>query len=581
MYRRPRAAGALRLFIVIVGLAWMGVVPGTAYAAPYAEMVIDARDGTVLRSRNADTRLHPASLTKMMTLYVTFEAVERGEIGLDDFVTVSANAASEPPSRLGLRAGMRIKVRHLIRAAAVKSANDAATALGEAVGGSESAFVARMNRTAKALGMNDTTFRNANGLTAKGHLSTARDMTTLGRRLFYDFPDYYNIFSRQTADAGLKQVANTNRRLLSSYRGADGIKTGYTNAAGYNLVASAERGGEWVIATVFGGASGAARNRRVAELLDLGFQRAPSRVAVVKPPRPDYAGQPDVAAEAVADAVAAAQTVAGSGGGARGFGFGAGKVIRMSGLVSSSQRPAPAPRGAAPIPAPAASAATAGMRDAIEASLMEAMIDTDAAPGAVQPDVALAEAPVPAAEPAVLEVTADRIADAAAAPGADDAGAGAVEVAANDAPLAEVSLPEVEATASSRSPMLNLVAAVAQTAPGTYADPDAKSFPAAMPAPTALLVAPPAPLPERTVSAETGGGTWRIRLGREWTEFAARQSLVKAVLAEPGILAESDRDVLRDPRGFAPVFPGLNEGQAARACARIEQRGLFCEATAS
>ena len=572
MTRRPRAADFLRTFIVIVGLAWMGAMPGAAFAAPYAEMVIDARDGTVLRSRNADTRLHPASLTKMMTLYVTFEAVERGEIGLDDFVTISSNAASEPPSRLGLRAGMRIQVRHLIRAAAVKSANDAATALAEAVGkGSEAAFVARMNRTARALGMNSTTFANAHGLTAKGHLSTARDMTTLGRRLFYDYPEYYNIFSRQTADAGIKQVANTNRRLLGAYRGADGIKTGYTNAAGYNLVASAERGCERVIATVFGGASGAARNKRVAELMDLGFQRVSSCAPVVVASRPDYAGQPDIAAQAVAEAVAEAQSVTVSSAGTpaiqgtRGFGTGAGKVIRMSGMVAKSVRPLPAPRTT--LAAPVEDDST---RDAIEAGLMEAMIDTGAVPEGAAPETAVAQGPLPAAEPAVLDIA---VAGAPEASPLDRAipDPGLVEIAADG------TLPEVEATASSRSPLPRLLDAAPETAP---AEGDAKAFPAALTAPITLLFTPPAPQPERTVAAETGGGTWRVRLGREGTDFAARQSLVRAAMAEPGLLADSDRDVLKDPRGFAPVFRGLTEAQAARACARIEQRGLFCEATA-
>ncbi|WP_083483517.1 D-alanyl-D-alanine carboxypeptidase family protein [Litoreibacter arenae] len=255
-------------------------------------MVIDARTGEVLHSRNADTRLHPASLTKMMTLYVTFDAIRRGELTLDTKVQISRKAAAEQPSKLGLKAGQRISVRYLIRAAAVKSANDAATALGEAVSGSEAAFARRMTAMAKALGMNSTTFKNAHGLTENGHLSTASDMTTLGRHLIYDYPQYYNLFSRQTTHAGVKQVSNTNRRLLAAYKGADGIKTGYTRAAGFNLVASAERGNERIIATVFGGTSTAARNARVAELLDMGFKRAPSRAKLRKPQRPDLGATP-------------------------------------------------------------------------------------------------------------------------------------------------------------------------------------------------------------------------------------------------------------------------------------------------
>ena len=246
-----------------------------AKAAPYAAFVMDARTGEVLHSRNADTRLHPASLTKMMTLYMAFKAVESGHLTLDQKVKISRNAASEPPSKLGLRTGMRVKVRHLIRAAAVKSANDAATALGEAIAGSEAKFTALMTAQAKALGMKRTTFKNAHGLTSRGHLSTARDMSVLGRHLMYDFPDYYNLFSRRNTDAGLRTVPNTNRRLLANYKGADGIKTGYTNAAGFNLVSSAQRGNKRIIATVFGGRTSRTRNARVAELLDMGFDRAP------------------------------------------------------------------------------------------------------------------------------------------------------------------------------------------------------------------------------------------------------------------------------------------------------------------
>ena len=289
---KVRRRQPIRLGVFALAAIWMLIIlPLSALAAPYAAMVMDARSGEVIHSRNADTRLHPASLTKMMTLYVVFEAVENGEIDLDTYVRVSRHAASEPPSKLGLKAGQKIRLRHLIRAAALKSANDASTALAEAIEGSEAAFARRMNRTAKALGMTRTTFKNAHGLTEAGHLSTARDMTIMGRHLFYDYPDYYNLFSRITANAGGTKVYHTNRKLLQSYRGADGIKTGYTRAAGFNLTASAERGSERIIATVFGGRSTATRNARVAELLDMGFRAAPSRVAIKRPTKPPYLGK--------------------------------------------------------------------------------------------------------------------------------------------------------------------------------------------------------------------------------------------------------------------------------------------------
>ena len=259
---------------------------GASQAAPgVATFVMDARTGEVLYARSADRHLAPASLTKMMTLYLVFNEIEAGRMSLDQMIPISANAAAEPPSKLGLRRGSRIQLRYLIRAAAIKSANDAATAIGEAVSGSEAAFARYMTETARAMGMKNTQFRNANGLTQSGHYSSARDMAILGRRLFYDFPQYYNLFSRLTANAGIATVRHTNRRFLTSYEGADGIKTGYTAAAGYNLVASARRGEERIIAVMFGGTSTAQRNAKVAELMDLGFKRAPSHAAVVPLPR--------------------------------------------------------------------------------------------------------------------------------------------------------------------------------------------------------------------------------------------------------------------------------------------------------
>ncbi|HAJ85165.1 MAG TPA: D-alanyl-D-alanine carboxypeptidase [Rhodobacteraceae bacterium] len=270
------------VFSVVVG-SWSAV-----NSAPYAAVVMDARTGKIYHSRNADTRLHPASLTKMMTLYVAFQAIEQNEISLDSYVTVSRNASSEPPSKLWLKRGQKIQLRYLIRAASVKSANDAATAIGEAISGSEAAFAKRMTQTARAMGMNRTTFKNAHGLTRSGHLSTARDMTLLGRHMIYDYPQYYNLFSRRSANAKIRQVNNTNRKFLAAYKGADGIKTGYTRAAGFNLVASAERGGERIIATMFGGSSTAARNNRVAKLLDMGFKRAPSTAKLQRPSLPPY-----------------------------------------------------------------------------------------------------------------------------------------------------------------------------------------------------------------------------------------------------------------------------------------------------
>ncbi|MEL6840769.1 MAG: D-alanyl-D-alanine carboxypeptidase family protein [Pseudomonadota bacterium] len=353
-----------------------------AMAAPYAAMVMDARTGEVLHSRNADTRLHPASLTKMMTLYIAFQAIQRGEITLDTPVTISRLAASEPPSKLGLRQGQTIRLRFLLRAAAVKSANDASTAIAEAISGSEEAFATRMNRTARAMGMRNTTFRNAHGLTQSGHLSTARDMSILGRHVIYDFPQYYNLFSRRSADAGIATVRHTNRRWLDSYAGGDGIKTGYTRAAGFNLVASAQRGQERIIATMFGGSSTAARNARITELMDMGFNRAPSR-ATIRRPNPPLAmlsGTP-------------------SGGGA----IAGGKIVRVSGLVATSIRPIPRPvpdvaEPEALVAAVDTESINAVLASAVDAALAEALAAPEPAPQVAAAPPAVTPTPRPNAE---------------------------------------------------------------------------------------------------------------------------------------------------------------------------------------
>ncbi|PZX42282.1 D-alanyl-D-alanine carboxypeptidase [Roseinatronobacter thiooxidans] len=302
---------------------------GFSHAAPYAAMVMDARNGEVIFARNHDTKLHPASLTKMMTLYVTFEAIKHGEITLDTQFTVSRGATQTTCVCLGLRPGQKISVRYLIRAAALRSANDAAVVLAEGVSGSVEAFAERMTRTARAMGMENTTFRNPHGLTQPGHLSTARDMTILGRQLYFDYPQYYNIFSRRSDFAGVGNVPNTNRRFLDAYSGADGIKTGYTRAAGFNLTASAKRGGKHIISTMFGGSSTAARNAHVAELMDIGFSRAATRVASVAPRTPAYQGRGAVA-------VAQAPTRNGDDDPSA-----AAKTIRLQTAVRTSPRPAP------------------------------------------------------------------------------------------------------------------------------------------------------------------------------------------------------------------------------------------------
>ncbi len=239
----------------------------------YAAIVTEARSGAVLMAANADEQRYPASLTKVMTVYMALEGLRDGRFQRWTPIVVSANAARMPPSRLGLTAGMTLTVEEAILALVTKSANDAAAALGEFLGGgSEQRFAQMMTMRARQLGMTRTTFRNASGLPDLDQVSTARDMATLGKRLIQDFPREYSYFSTPHFVFRGRTHWNHNR-LLQEYDGTDGIKTGYVNDSGFNLLASTQREGVRLIAAVFGGRTGRERDRHMMAILDQGFLR--------------------------------------------------------------------------------------------------------------------------------------------------------------------------------------------------------------------------------------------------------------------------------------------------------------------
>ncbi len=246
------------------------LLPVESAGADYASLVMDANTGRVIYARNADRKNYPASLTKMMTLYMVFEALDDGRLTRDQRLHVSRRAAAMPPSKLGLRRGQSIKVKDAILSLVTKSANDVAVVIAEALGKTESQFADMMTRKARALGMSRTRFRNASGLPDRRQVSTARDMAKLARVLQGRFPHHYKYFSINSFTYKGRTYRNHNR-LLKTYKGTDGIKTGYIRASGYNLVASAVRGGRRIIAVVFGGKTPGSRNRHMAKLLDKGF----------------------------------------------------------------------------------------------------------------------------------------------------------------------------------------------------------------------------------------------------------------------------------------------------------------------
>ena len=257
-----------------VGLALAFAISApSANAAPRpgaAEIVVDAGSGRVLHARGADRLRRPASIAKVMTLFLVFDAIDAGKLRLDQRLTVSRRAASQVPTRLGLRPGATLTVRQAMRAVAVKSANDAAVVLAEALAVSERGFAERMTAKARKIGMKDTVFGNASGLPDKRTWTTARDIATLARAILKAHPDRYALFGRRTLQWNDRSWPNHNH-LLSRRTGVDGIKTGYTDEAGYTLAASAKRNGRRLIAVALGFRSWQARDGRVGALLETGF----------------------------------------------------------------------------------------------------------------------------------------------------------------------------------------------------------------------------------------------------------------------------------------------------------------------
>ena len=300
MAKRIAAQGALRS--ALVALALMSAPAGLLAAAPaqatslydlpkYAAILVDAKTGEVLYSRRPDAPRHPASITKVMTLYLLFEAIETGEISMRDRITFSARAAGQAPSKLPTRKGDVITVEDAIKALTVKSANDVAVAVAEKIGGTEGDFAEMMTEKARHLGMKNTRFVNASGLPNPNHTTTARDIAILSLATLQHFPQYYKYYS-EPEFVYAHQVLKSHNRLLKNMPGADGIKTGYTAAAGFTLAASAQRDGKRLIAVVLGGPSTMARDQNVQALLEAGFDVMKSRAVGMKTTVASYMSEP-------------------------------------------------------------------------------------------------------------------------------------------------------------------------------------------------------------------------------------------------------------------------------------------------
>ncbi len=287
---KSKLGKSLSVFLLV--LSMIGLVSAMSPAqAKYSALIMEDSTGKILHSRNIDTLRHPASLTKIMTLYMTFEALREGRLTMDQELKVSRRASRMPSSKLGLGRGETIKVRDAIMSLITKSANDVAVVVAEGIAGTEAKFAEKMTAKARALGMSKTTFRNASGLYHKTQKSTARDMAKLAQAIMHDFPEYYGLFDTKSFTYRGRKHKNHNN-LLGRYTGTDGIKTGYIGAAGFNLVASVTRHNVRLIGVVFGGRTSKSRDKQMMALLDdafLGYEAVAIR-APRKPDMPDIGG---------------------------------------------------------------------------------------------------------------------------------------------------------------------------------------------------------------------------------------------------------------------------------------------------
>ncbi len=260
---------SLKKFFLALATLAPSLAPSDSFAAP--SMLIDAETGIVIYAEDADRLWHPASLTKLMTAFLTFEAIRDGKLSPEDPIQCSQRAMLQPPSKIGLPVGGQITVDTGLKALIVKSANDVAIMLAEKISGSEPAFVERMNETARRLGMTRTKFFNANGLPHPDQVTTARDMALLGRAILKEFPQYSQLYALTSFQLG-KRIISSHNEILRLFEGANGMKTGFICASGYNVVSSATRNGRQMIAVVLGAQSGLSRGQRAADLMQYGFE---------------------------------------------------------------------------------------------------------------------------------------------------------------------------------------------------------------------------------------------------------------------------------------------------------------------
>jgi len=560
----------------------LSAVPAEA-GGKSAALVIDANTGRVLHDNAGSEPRHPASLTKMMTLYLTFETIEAGRLSFSSSIPVSERSAAAAPSKLGVDAGSEIALRDAVKALIVKSANDMAIAIAEKIAGSEDDFARLMTKRARQLGMGDTTFRNASGLPDPEQVTTARDMLTLAMRLQDDFPQHYRLFATRTFAYGGKTY-RTHNALLGRFPGVDGIKTGYTRASGFNLVSSYRAGGKHVVAAVFGGASAGLRDAHMRMLLARAMEKAatkrtrpagPQLVAEARPatrqtakraspepparspspadgPRDAPAVSPVAAAAPAADAAAAVAAASAPAAAAPAARIAIARVKTVSVLVPSAPTPEPADPiatvltdpPATPEPSASAPLAFAGTLPRPDFTALKAELTARAAD-----------------EPSAAETSRRPLAPASPAPAAEWP-AGSSE------------------TVLTKQSGLGRPPGTLQAQLASFAD----LPPAPVPVPVSTGVAPlsarrPLAAPSRPAPAAVGGG-YHVQIGVYRSTAEAERAMAAARTKAAHVLADSAPLAIPLTKGdqqlYRARFAGFDSASATSACNELRRSGLDC-----
>jgi D-alanyl-D-alanine carboxypeptidase len=554
-------------------------------AAPYADIVIDANSGTVLHSTNPDAQRHPASLTKIMTLYLLFEQLEAGKLKLDSQLKVSAEAAGQMPTKLGLKPGSTLAVEDAIKGMVTRSANDAAAVVAEAIGGDETQFAKLMTRKAQALGMTRTVYKNASGLPNDDQVTTARDQSILGRAIQERFPRYYKYFSIRTFTFRGQSISNHNH-LLGSVDGVDGIKTGYTNASGFNLVTSVHRGNRYLVAVVMGGASGSSRDARMRELINDKIAQASTKRTtsmVAEGDAPEIKSEPKVAtkSEPKPEAKVAAKA-----------------EPKAEAKTESKSEPRFAVASAASVPVrlsgaatqePTASAATmqprtiAGSTEPIRPVLVRTLTFTA---GAQTAALASLQAPAPsaAAEAPPVQAAAPVSPPAPVAAKSEPPAPPVVAAVVKAEAPAPSPAPAAAPTPEASSPQPAATAVANQSEPATPAAKPNGQAPKAVTPPSAATASPPRtaaaakpPAPAATPQHRSG---WIIQVGAYPAEQAAKQRLSnvqsKASKMLTGAEAFTEPVEKSGTTFYRARFAGLDKDKAEAACKYLKKNDVEC-----